>query len=147
MQFCNFYTNLIYICFSNYWEFTVHLICVKILPYARAIEKTSVFLECSRSLKEWELYIVIDCSPGLNAVVQSKDAVFLSLVWTRVQSYKNSTPITNLWKRRFTYLFYIYNVPWQRIHKPGLFWNLSRNLVGSHRMLIRLKHKTFWSML
>ena len=61
MQFCNFYTNLIYICFSNYWEFTVHLICVKILPYARAIEKTSVFLECSSSSLIVEGVRIVHC--------------------------------------------------------------------------------------
>ena len=49
MEFCHFYSNLIKICYSNYWEFTVDLIFVKILPYARAIDKTSVFLECSSS--------------------------------------------------------------------------------------------------
>ena len=61
MEFCHFYSNLIKICYSNYWEFTVHLIFVKILPYARAIEKTSVFLECSSSSLIVEGVRIVHC--------------------------------------------------------------------------------------
>ena len=50
---------LIYICFSNYWEFTVHLTCVKILPYARAIEKN--LLKCSSSSLIVEGVRIVHC--------------------------------------------------------------------------------------
>ena len=65
--------------------FTVHVINVKILPYARIVEKTSLYLKCIswsliivlQPLNMWELYITIDWLFGLNRVVTSKDTVFL----------------------------------------------------------------------
>ena len=65
--------------------FTVHVINVKILPYARIVEKTSLYLKrvswsliiVLQPLNMWELYITIDWLFGLNRVVTSKDTVFL----------------------------------------------------------------------
>ena len=65
--------------------FTVHVINVKILPYARIVEKISLYLKCVswsliivlQPLNMWELYITIDWLFGLNRVVTSKDTVFL----------------------------------------------------------------------